>query len=276
MARQIVLHIGLPKCGSTYLQRVMEQNRNRLRDFGISYPEDTRGPHPGNADQLGQITEERIETHLAGGMHTLLLSHENLLRRTKRGINLPARAQRLGLQVRVLVFMRPFSQYIFGVYSQRLKGRFDKYLALRCAYDGQDFEGFAQTLYTGFDMVEKLRCWQGYFPQTPLVVRSHLHIQATLQELLPETLHLNWEIPRAQSNPSLRMQDCDAIAAAIRDTTIPQDTVRAMMAKARDTAGQAEDAGKTKSRISWLEALHEARNARIQQLFGHDNRWNAG
>ena len=50
MKRRILLHIGSPKCGSTYLQRALLQNRDRLAAHGIRYPHDG-GEHPGNAAQ---------------------------------------------------------------------------------------------------------------------------------------------------------------------------------------------------------------------------------
>ena len=35
MTQKIILHIGSPKCGSTYLQRVMVQNSETLLRHGI-------------------------------------------------------------------------------------------------------------------------------------------------------------------------------------------------------------------------------------------------
>src|SRR5690348_5956503 len=37
-ARRVVLHVGLPKTGTTYLQALLSQHRDVLRDAGVLYP----------------------------------------------------------------------------------------------------------------------------------------------------------------------------------------------------------------------------------------------
>ena len=51
MTRRIILHFGAPKAGSTFLQRVLLQNTDRLAAAGVAYPHDGSG-HPGNAEAI--------------------------------------------------------------------------------------------------------------------------------------------------------------------------------------------------------------------------------
>ena len=51
MFKKVILHIGAPKCGSTYLQKVMLKNQENLISKGFYYPTPP-GEHPGNASDL--------------------------------------------------------------------------------------------------------------------------------------------------------------------------------------------------------------------------------
>ncbi|WP_028659708.1 hypothetical protein [Nocardioides insulae] len=45
MARRVVVHVGLPKTGTTYIQSVLWQNRDRLAEQGILFPGRSRRQH---------------------------------------------------------------------------------------------------------------------------------------------------------------------------------------------------------------------------------------
>ena len=45
MARRVLLHIGTPKTGTSYLQDVLFQNRSRLLKQDVSYPADRFDAH---------------------------------------------------------------------------------------------------------------------------------------------------------------------------------------------------------------------------------------
>ena len=38
VASRVVLHVGLPKTGTTYLQEVLARHRDALREAGVLYP----------------------------------------------------------------------------------------------------------------------------------------------------------------------------------------------------------------------------------------------
>ena len=40
MSKRVLLHVGTPKTGTSYLQHVLFHNRRALREHGISYPAD--------------------------------------------------------------------------------------------------------------------------------------------------------------------------------------------------------------------------------------------
>ena len=69
----------------------------------------------------------------------------------------------------------------------------------------------------------------------------------------------------------MRMQDCDAIVAALANPDIPEDTLRQMIKDARANSGLF-DAGKTPERTAWLEEMHDTRSRLTLQEFGYDNR----
>src|SRR4051812_34542909 len=89
--RRVVLHVGLPKTGTTYLQAVLAHHRDALRDAGVLYPfvrpqamflgaVEVRGSHEkfglAREDVLGtwQALADRVHAHEG----TSVISHEIL------------------------------------------------------------------------------------------------------------------------------------------------------------------------------------------------------
>lgn len=273
MKRQIILHVGSPKCGSTYLQRVMLQNRDTLARNGIRYPHDG-GTHPGNAANLGDINHKTLEDYFSDGIHTVVLSHEDLYSLApKRADALAKRAPEADIDVQIIAFLRPFSEFIYGDFSQFMKQFFDTFLAERSPYGGRDFEAFAQRRITTLRPAAFLRNWQTRFPDNPLILSGHRDIRAVLERLLgmPIADQLNWAVDPDLSNKSLRMQDCDQIAAAIRDSTVPDRHIRDMFLTAFKHTNS-PDAGRTAARTQWLESQFAKQNEDLLQQFSFDNR----
>jgi len=269
--RRIILHIGSPKCGSTFLQRAMVQSREAMRAHGINYPHTGTG-HPGNAADIEHLTGETLEALFDGAIHTVLLSHEDLYALTKGGDALSVLALKAGITVQLLVFMRPFSEFVFGDYSQYMKQHFDIWLASHNPYDGLDFTGFAKRRVGNLRPTIFMRQWQRRFPETPLMLASHKDIRSVTEQLLdlPEGI-IDWNVPRNLTNPSLRLEDCNRLAAAMREATRDPDEIRAMYHEAyRHT--DAPDADKTPELVAWLEAQFTNKNNMLLQVFGFDNR----
>jgi len=269
--RRIILHVGAPKCGSTYLQRVLQQNRERLSRLGIAYPH-SGDTHPGNAADLQEITEERLLADF-GPCHTLVYSHEDLLSAATRGKPLANLAARLGIQLEILAFLRPFSELLFGTWSQMMKQRFESWLDSGQPYDGLDFEGLVRRSRPLYDIDAFLRQWAGHLDGRPLVLRSSREIRRTLEDLLG-TGEIDWSLPAGQANPSLRAEDCDRLAAMIRDGRLPAEEIRREFAAAFHRIGS-PDRGRGPERVALIETVFADCNRGLLESFGYDNRLSA-
>lgn len=272
--RRIILHVGSPKCGSTYLQKVLLNNATRLEAQGCRYPHpepgSTHSGHPGNAAHLEKLDQTRIESLFAGDIHTVLLSHEDLYCPPKSSAALRTLTGRMGIELQVVAFIRPFSDFIFADYSQFMKQFFEIYLKARAPYDGLDLLGFAESRARAITAARFLRAWDRH-SSSPLILASHRQIRPVYQNLLGPDVALDWTLPRGAANPSLRVEDCDAIAAAMRDAGRPSREIRQMFKAAFHTT-HLPDAGRSPARITHIEALFAGENRALQHHFGYDNR----
>lgn len=268
MGQKIILHIGSPKCGSTYLQRVLLNNQKMLQEHGVAYPHDG-GSHPGNAASLDKITAAQLKSMFAGA-NMLVLSHEDLFARAPVAKALAKHATTLGAQVQVVAFLRPFSEFVFGDYSQFMKQHFETFLNKRTPYNGRGFEEFAVDRSRNLAVTTYFKSWGALFPHQRIILGHPKDIRSVIEPLLGVE-GLNWDVERHATNPSLRMEDCDRIAAAIRDRSISAPTIKQMFKDAFFHTGQS-DAGKTADRIAWLEALFAQQNRNLLEAFDFDNR----
>jgi hypothetical protein len=271
MPHHIILHIGSPKCGSTFLQNALLQNRGLLARAGLSYPH-AGGPHPGNAADIADMIGAVLDSWFADGAHTVLLSHEDLYSVARRGDALAALTQERGITVQVVAFMRPFNEFVYGDYSQFMKQYFAKFLAERNPYGGRDFYTFAQRRVDTMKPAAYLMQWQRQFPALPLILAGHREIVPVMSGLLPPQVaqRMDWSVPPGRINRSLRMQDCDAIAAAMKDPAIPDAQITQMYRDAFQSSSL-PDAGRTPERTAWIEAKFAERNARLMEVFSFDN-----
>ncbi len=265
MTRQLILHVGSPKCGSTYLQRVMLANRARLEAEGIVYP-DPGGRHPGNGLRVAGMSSEDMD-RMFGNAHTVILSHEDLISMGPKMGHLPAACAAANAALKVVVFLRPFSEFIYGDYSQFMKQHFDRWLDEGQAYDGQSFEEFAVARRSQITPLGWLKAWQRT-TEEPLAIAHHRQIRETLETLIG-AVPIEWEIERSSANPSLRVADCEDIAHAI-GAGIPRGKIKEMYKLAYAKTGLA-DHGRTAERSKWLEALFKTQNDNIREEFRFEN-----
>ena len=269
MARRIILHIGAPKSGSTFLQRAMLRNRDRLHACGIAYPHPGHG-HPGNAARIADLDAAGFSALFDGGADTVVLSHEGIFATELEARPLARLARDAGVTVQRLVFLRPWSDFVFGDYSQHMKQHFDRYVATRHPYDGLCLEQIALRRAAEVDPVAVLMRWSRVIPSPRLVLASHLRIAETVEHLLGAP-GLDWNVPRAEANPSLRVCDCDALARLIRRRSVPEDRLRDALREAYGRAGQ-PDPGRTPERRRWIEGLFDRANRDLRAIYGYDNR----
>lgn len=269
MTRHLLVHVGMPKCGSTYLQRALLQNRAALAAQGIAYPHDGQD-HPGNGSGVEAADAARLEA-LFGGHDRLILSHEDLFGKGSVAQPLAQAAQDLGAQVHLLAFIRPLSEFVYGDYSQNMKQRFGEFLKARKAYGGRDFMTFAADRARVLDPALRLDQWRSTFEGATFSLHSHRDIHAVISAQYPDVA-LNWEVAPDLVNPSLRMADCEALARMINSRFVWRARIMARFKLALYQAGKGEDKGRTAARTTALEALFERQNAALLNRFGYDNR----
>ncbi|MFD2173089.1 hypothetical protein [Rhodobacter lacus] len=270
MTRRILLHVGSPKCGSTYLQQVMKHNTESLAAAGVCYPE-VEGTHPGNAGALAEVDLATVVRWFAPGIDTVVLSHEDLFSMAKKGDALHAITRAEKISVQVIMFLRPFSEFMFGDYSQFMKQHFESYLTKREPYGGMNFRDFTMRRANSMKPAVYARNWNVRFDENPIILAGHREIRSVIERLIGPEAVASWDVHPTLTNPSLRMEDCDRIAAAMRDRAIPDEDIREMLREAyRQT--NAPDVGKTAERIAFAEAEFAPQNELLLSEFGFDNR----
>lgn len=271
MTRRILLHVGSPKCGSTFLQQTLLRNRRALAAHGIHYPHDG-GEHPGNAAKIHLLDRCTYDGFFEDDKHTVILSHEDLYSMARRGSTLAEFARADGAEVHILAFLRPFSEFVFGDYSQFMKQFFESFLAARAPYQGQNFRDFALRRVEKLQPATFLKNWCKCFgPNAAITVDSHRKIRPILSDILGPGLELDWDMPKHLTNPSLRMIDCDRIARMMRDPDIDAKTIRATFHAAFRRSGT-PDPGRTEKRIALIEKAFSSQNRMLLETFGYDNR----
>lgn len=128
--KEIIIHIGIPKTGTTYIQHLLRQNIKNLLSSGITYP-DIESEHveisykevswePSkngilllDEDYINNITSEKS-----------LYSDESLLRLlledTKR-IKMMKLLKKKGIRIKFIAFVRDFFEHSFSSWNQYIK-----------------------------------------------------------------------------------------------------------------------------------------------------------
>jgi hypothetical protein len=133
MSRQVILHIGYPKTGTTALQRFWHLNQTILRDSGLLYPEAglVGAAHFAYSYQLGLhdsikmdvppfealITALRAEMDQSG-LQRALLSSEAFIKAANPE---PLRAAFDGFDVKILIYLRRHDHFFESGYSQSVR-----------------------------------------------------------------------------------------------------------------------------------------------------------
>lgn len=264
---RLILHVGAPKCGSTYLQRVLLREKSTLSTHGIGYPHKGQG-HPGNGLMIYDVTRPWL-AKMFEKTDTLILSHEALFSEVKRAKRLRHVTEALDVDVQLVAFLRPFSEIVFGDISQALKQRFDTYAETRKPLGGRGFRQFVWARHKDFAADTYLRKWAELFPQNPIHVGSSQDIPATMRMLLPELPKIAWDLPLWRRNPSLPAHRCEEALAHLAAGR--SDIASRHLAQRAPSV----DWAKTPERIDWIEDVFAERNASLLKHFGYDNRRHA-
>lgn len=265
MTKRLILHIGAPKCGSTYAQNLMLRNAPSLRAAGISYPKPI-STHPGNGLSIIDLTEATLIGWFSQ-TDTVVLSHEDLFASAPQAKNLAQLTQDQNIQTHILCILRPFPDFIFGDLSQFMKQHFEVYLSSRQPYDGLTFPQFVQRRTQTLRPALFLRQWHKLFPQA-VNISALRDLRKTLTNLLGRDAIENWTIPRDLTNPSLPMQACDDLAEMMR-TGVPDTEIRRSFKAAFKPSAQ-PDLGRTNQRINLINRAFDTEIQALKRDFDFD------
>ncbi|QFU74405.1 hypothetical protein EY643_01355 [Halioglobus maricola] len=146
MPKQLLLHLGHDKTGSSYLQTVFASSSELLLNQGIFYPAYTCGVakaiqghiSSGNIDQKDEVIEIALKAELdCPQAKRLLLSNEHLYYRLLNGSLDLRPCLESGYRISALLFIRDPVEHFFSGYSQLVKrgGETRDISALTSAYN---------------------------------------------------------------------------------------------------------------------------------------------
>ena len=131
--KNIILHAGVHKTGSSYLQKTLSENSSAIQAYSIYYPEyitKNGATHAGNHSLavLGYKREVNLETYLARFLNihsrceTLLISAEELSRENTSSNFLDGiRSAAPNANFRAVIYLRRPDHLIESVYSESVK-----------------------------------------------------------------------------------------------------------------------------------------------------------
>ncbi len=125
----IFLHVGLPKTGTTELQKMLWENRSRLAEIGVVYPGDDRGVHYRAAlDVLGSRSARQpgawasLVEKAKASPGRVVLSHE-MLAAADAEVTARIAADLAPRDLHVVVTLRDFSRIVSATWQERAKNR---------------------------------------------------------------------------------------------------------------------------------------------------------
>jgi hypothetical protein len=139
---RVIVHVGLPKTGTTFLQRVLARNRNEMRALGVLYPGPNADhffaaqdlldrPFKGHRDQRVESAWSALAAKTRGAATTVVVSHELLATARDKEIDRLLRdlAPR---EVTVLATVRDLPRQVLAVWQEDVKNgstrTFDEFL----------------------------------------------------------------------------------------------------------------------------------------------------
>jgi len=140
VSKRVLLHVGTPKTGTSYLQDVLFRNRESLAEAGIAYPAPRHDSHFLAALDLmklpwGGLQAEaigawddlaaQVRQALEDGAHTAIVSHEILATasRTQIGRALESLGHGSGVEVHLVLSVRDLVRQIPAEWQENVKHR---------------------------------------------------------------------------------------------------------------------------------------------------------
>jgi hypothetical protein len=132
--KRVLLHVGTPKTGTSYLQDVLFRNREVLRKQGILYPADRFDGHFLAALDLMRLTWGGLETQAVGAWDRLaadvrawpgtsIISHEILSTASPTQIDRALTSFGAGVEVHLIVSVRDLVRQVPAEWQENVKHR---------------------------------------------------------------------------------------------------------------------------------------------------------
>jgi len=132
--KRVLLHVGTPKTGTSYLQDVLFRNREVLRAQGILYPADRFDGHFLAALDLMRLTWGGLETQAVGAWDRLaaevrawpgtsIISHEILSTASPTQIDRALTSFGAGVEVHLIVSVRDLVRQVPAEWQENVKHR---------------------------------------------------------------------------------------------------------------------------------------------------------
>ncbi|GGF47729.1 hypothetical protein GCM10011519_22220 [Marmoricola endophyticus] len=185
MARTVLLHVGVPKTGTSYVQDRLFRNPEALAAHGLAYPADRHDAHFLAAVDLTGLRWGGLETQAVGAWDrlveqvraapgTAVISHEVFGQASRADV---ARAMEdlganAGVEVHVVVSARDLVRQVPAEWQENVKHRrrvgFEEFLAT--IRDPDDTSILSRWFWSVQDVPDVLDRWGGTLP------RSHVHV----------------------------------------------------------------------------------------------------
>ena len=136
MTKRVLVHVGTPKTGTSYLQDVLHRNRERLVGHGIHYPADRFDAHFLAALDLMKLPWGGLEAEAIGAWErlaaavreapdgdTVIVSHEILAHASRQQADLALDSFGEGCEVHVFLSVRDLARQIPAEWQENVKHR---------------------------------------------------------------------------------------------------------------------------------------------------------
>jgi hypothetical protein len=250
MAEKVILHVGSPKTGTSFLQEQFFDGRDRLRERGILYPAkrfdqhflaavDLMGLKWGGLEVEAVGHWDRLAAEVRAWPGTAIVSHEILARATREDVS--RALDSLGGEVHVVVSARDLARQIPAEWQENVKHRRTKTYAdfIAGIQDPARSSILAQWFWGVQETPEVLDRWGAGLP------REHVHLVTVpppgapadlLWKRFAQVLDLDADeyVPNEKKNASLGVAE----AAVIRDLnsriseSVPNPHYRALVREA--------------------------------------------
>ena len=234
MAKQLIVHAGLPKTGTTYLQQCLAHNAGWLRALGVSYPELGREFLDGHHNVARALSSPRDGSALlrqllaADGCERVVMSSEEFSRLGRAQVT--ALNEACGdVELRWLLYLRRRSQLLVSRWKQDVRTGLTETLP---AFVGAECVGYGDVLRPEVPLtvaVESLGC-------ESLRVVVYDQVVATSEDLFDHFLRVQLGVTTTDGTTRPEQRVNEAIPFAAAEALRMLNAAKAPAARSADAA----------------------------------------